>query len=516
MPVASALGKRVREVPEPQTPSKRRVVQLLPTPTKTPTKQIVAGTPSRARLSPYSPAKSALRRSADAAVIGRDEECSALQSFLGDPQSDLLYICGPPGTGKSATASQFLDKTAQTHPKRRIVQLNCVSLKRPQHVYEALLEHLDTPGSTLSDLQTCLQTLAHEKEIVLVLDEIDFLLSADSPVLYSLFELHRLDKVKVIGIANALNLTDTLLPMLRASGCEPEILRFKPYSASAVTQILEARIATASQKSGMPVVVDRSALVFLGRKMANATGDIRKALDILRSAVELAEQEYRSEAALQPLSPVSNSSMNAASPSRKISPVTIKHVSRVTAAAMGGAAHASNASALLATPPSAAKKTSLNDKVVAVAPVTSTAQLIEHLSLHEKAALCTMLVRKSQLAEASMAASRLTGGTGNAKGRAGGVCVADLFQAYSELCKRDKMLTALPRAEFATVVSAMVDKGVLTLPGRSKTGHATAGRSRPIGLISASAIEMRVILGVAEIDILRGIGDIGILKRFFD
>lgn len=509
----TTLGKRSRsEVELPSTPTKRRVIAQRPlTPRTTPTKSTGVCTPrsgTKSRVTPYSPTRSALRRSAEAGVVGRDIECSRLRDFVESDTEHLLYICGPPGTGKSATTAQFLATDPSVgRTKRRIVQVNCVALGRPEQVASTILRQLDAPGSTLRDLKSY---LAACEPTVLVLDEIDYLLSGCSEVLYAVFELHRLAGVKVIGIANALNLTDSLLPHLRAAGVEPSVLSFRPYTPAELTAILRARVPAG--------VVDAPALVLLGRKVANATGDVRRALDILRSAVELVEQEYRAGAALSPVAG------NGELIDRKLHTVTVAHIARVSAVALGGAAHAARAtSATIAMPPTPRSddgkdKSKSNDDEEAPKParaVTSMSQLIEQtLSIHEKAALCTMISRKAVLSSSSASSSM-----GASSGRSAGCAVAALYDQYAALCRRDRMLTALPRAEFATVVGGMVDKGVLTRPsGASRHRHTASitARSPANGEKQGGANGLRVILGVAEMDVLKGIGEIGILRRFFD
>jgi cell division control protein 6 len=55
-----------------------------------------------------------------------------------------------------------------------------------------------------------------------ILDEIDQLISIDQTILYKFFEWAQManSRLVLVGIANALDLTDRFLPRLKAKGCE--------------------------------------------------------------------------------------------------------------------------------------------------------------------------------------------------------------------------------------------------------------------------------------------------------
>lgn len=456
--MASTLGKRSRDA-LPSTPTKRRVIQLQ-TPETTPNAhKRVSSMSSMSSTSsvcsfgstPYSPAKSVLRRSATAEIVGREKEMTIIRDFITGGEN-LLYICGPPGTGKSATVTHLISQPLQCSTTRttisyRVVNVNCVSLKKPEHIYELVLAELGQVGSTVDDLRTALKVMnTRGEQILVILDEVDYLISNHSGVMYALFESAHASHFKIIGIANALNLTDSMLPHLRRSGIEPAVLRFKPYTPAEITQILVSRVSEIRLPSGTTNIVEKSALDFLGRKVANSTGDIRKALDILRKSIEVVESEYRS--VLSSL-PVNNSSP-------KLTTVGIKHMSKVAAQALGGG--------------------------------TTGTSLVSTLAIHEKAILCTILVRKTTTPTST-------------------------FDAYVALCSRDKMLTPLSRSEFTTVLSGMLDNSVLISPNRTKQG---LGRSPSKRSKVTTHLDDKIVLGLSEMDVLKGIGEIGILKRFFD
>ena len=83
---------------------------------------------------------------------------------------------------------------------------------------------------------------------VLVLDELDQLLGTQrgvkQEVLYSLFEWAALpqSRLVLIGVANALDLTERFLPRLRARNATPSLLCFPPYAADELANILLQRV----------------------------------------------------------------------------------------------------------------------------------------------------------------------------------------------------------------------------------------------------------------------------------
>lgn len=80
---------------------------------------------------------------------------------------------------------------------------------------------------------------------LLVLDEIDQLDSRKQSVLYTVFEWPSApnSKLVLIGIANALDLTDRILPRLQARlDLRPELLHFAPYTKLEIVSILTERL----------------------------------------------------------------------------------------------------------------------------------------------------------------------------------------------------------------------------------------------------------------------------------
>ena len=71
----------------------------------------------------------------------------------------------------------------------------------------------------------------------------------DKEVLYQLFEWTALpnSRVILIGIANALDLTDCILPRLQTHiTCRPQLLHFPPYTKDQIIIILRERLGSNS------------------------------------------------------------------------------------------------------------------------------------------------------------------------------------------------------------------------------------------------------------------------------
>ena len=123
---------------------------------------------------------------------------------------------------------------------------------------------------------------------VILLDEMDQLASKAQGVLYELFGLPTLpgSRCVVIGVANGINLVETTLPRLAARGCEPTVVRFHAYDKDQIRALLRQRLG------GLPwKVFEEAGLELCARKVAAATGDMRRALSICAAAVDMCARE---------------------------------------------------------------------------------------------------------------------------------------------------------------------------------------------------------------------------------
>jgi cell division control protein 6 len=129
-----------------------------------------------------------------------------------------------------------------------------------------------------------------ERVVVIMLDEIDKLVEkSGDDTLYNLSRMNselENSRVSIMGISNDLKFTDFLDPRVKSSLGEEEIV-FPPYDANQLRDILEHRAEEAFE----PGALTDDVIPLCAAFAAQEHGDARRALDLLRTAGELAERD---------------------------------------------------------------------------------------------------------------------------------------------------------------------------------------------------------------------------------
>lgn len=215
--------------------------------------------------------------------------------------SGSLYISGAPGTGKTATLSKIIDNK-EFKSKLKIGFINCTSISSIGAIYKKICNELELKvGGTLTekDHLTAIENYltSKHKMTLLILDEVDQLCSLGKKqnILYHIFEWPSIlnSKLILVGIANALDLTDRLLVRLQ-SKCElkPKVMHFSAYTKAQIVDIFKSRL----EQSGVSDLFPPAAIQLLAAKVSSVSGDIRRALNIGKRVVELAELEKKKNA----------------------------------------------------------------------------------------------------------------------------------------------------------------------------------------------------------------------------
>ncbi|OTB07641.1 hypothetical protein M426DRAFT_317944 [Hypoxylon sp. CI-4A] len=406
----------------------------------------------------YHHARQLFSRSADPGqLIGRDDERQQLDTFLqrcstSNP-SGCIYVSGPPGTGKSAMVNEVTQEFAEMETVNK-VYINCMSIKSSKDLYATLLDQVcdasDIPeGDAAATLQKLFMPRRKTTEVyMIVLDEIDHILTLDLESLYQLFEwsMQKSSRLMLVGIANALDLTDRFLPRLKSRNLKPELLPFLPYSAAQIKTIITTRLKSLVPEGSPIPFIHPTAIELCSRKVSSQTGDLRKAFEICRRAIDLVEAETKQkhEAEIKeqillatpsrkPLGENANLSSPKRSSERSPSALLAQSLRRLTieTAPRVSIAH-------------------LN-KITAAAFSNGTNQRLKTLNLQQKAALCSLMALEKRN-RAALGSSMAIPATPS-KSQTVAPTIKLLYETYCLLCTRESVLHPLSSSEFREVIS---------------------------------------------------------------
>lgn len=448
----------------------------------------------------YHQARQLFSRSADPGqLIGRDEERATLRAFLSKRDSPqphgCLYVSGPPGTGKSAMINEITSEVAADASFVRKAYINCMSVKSSRDLYDTLVDLLcDESEVEEQDAIAMLQKMFASKKsqdvFVVVLDEIDHILSLDLESLYRVFEwsMQKSSRLLLVGIANALDLTDRFLPRLKSRNLKPELLPFLPYTATQVKTIIIKRLKSLlpEHKTASDYVpfFHPAAIELCSRKVASQTGDLRKAFEVCRRALDLVENETRQnlendakEQILQmtPSRKALGEMANQSSPSKGSSAGKVKSVTSILS------------DSLRSLTVETAPRVSIShlNKVTSAAFSNGTNQRLKTLNLQQKAALCSLhaLERRNREAMRMLTPttpSKSAPNTPSSKGNITAPTIKTLFDTYALLCKRSDAVALHPlsSSEFREVVGSLETLS-LVAGVDGKNGSFTSSASQP-------------------------------------
>lgn len=451
-----ALSKKVAV-----TPRHRVQISHSPATPRTPS------SPSTAAANVYNQARQLFARCTDPGVlIGRDDEKKQLSTFISEcidsSSAGCLYISGPPGTGKSAFVGGVCeDFTASETVAMSTV--NCMSVKNAKDLATTLCTDLSItiPPTRTADFDFLrsyfLGTEDESKKYIVVLDEIDRLVDLDLKLLYSLFEWSMMpnSSLILIGIANALDLTDRFLPRLKSRNLKPDLLPFMPYTAPQIVSILTSKLksllpASTPDPNHVPFL-HPAAITFIAKKVSSQTGDLRKAFDIAHRAISLIESETRSAAARLRLEQSSPSKSTAATPLMEninlCSPPAVRAtpLKQTTLNLTSTLGHFTVETAPRATIAHAAK-------ITAQVFSNGTSQRLQTLNLNQKAVLCSLSALEKKKREAP-SADKIFATPSKKADQA--PTIKQLYETYSSLCKRENLLAPLTSGEFRDVVGGL-------------------------------------------------------------
>ncbi|CAL3968787.1 hypothetical protein PZA11_004773 [Diplocarpon coronariae] len=298
---------------KPRTPSKLLTPSHKKIVIKKPLEFTPLGTrmldPEHVESSPFQTARSRLHvASVPTSLPCREDEFASVYSHLEaaivEGTGACIYISGTPGTGKTATVREVVAQLNASVMADELddfifVEINGMKVTDPHQSYSLLWEALKgdrvSPAHALDLLEREFNHPSPRRvPCVVLMDELDQLVTKNQSVMYNFFNWPGLrhSRLIVLAVANTMDLPERTLSNKISSRLGLTRITFPGYSHDQLMQIIQSRL------SGVPgSIVDPDAVQFASRKVAAVSGDARRALDICRRAVELAEADAMSQPA---------------------------------------------------------------------------------------------------------------------------------------------------------------------------------------------------------------------------
>lgn len=251
-------------------------------------------------------------------IVGRDEQLDDLINYLrpalqgNRPPNMILY--GPSGTGKSlitnAVCQQLLEIAHSQGDSLGVIQVNCQSIKSHDRAVYRLVERCasqagvevgvpETGISTDRKLDRLYSILSDEFDsAIIILDELDLLVGrqrdpdnepAYSKLLYQLSRASQLSRIDVSLSVAALTNDPRFMENLDGrteSSFNPQDIVFRDYDADQLQAILDRR-----RDAYREDVLASGTIPLIAAVAAQDHGDARKAIDMFRTAGEIADRQ---------------------------------------------------------------------------------------------------------------------------------------------------------------------------------------------------------------------------------
>ena len=215
-----------------------------------------------------------------------------------------LYICGMTGTGKTESVNNVIDiieaenKEKKTIPFRSLF-INCVNfdtnMKLIKCIYNFIFSRNVQTNKTSNYLNTLDEFFSERNKynrniylndptnshIILIIDEIDYLINKFQIMLYHIFNwsTYSNSKLIIISISNLINIKDLFLSKISSRFGQNKLM-FKPYTKEQIREIINYKGINLN-------LFDEDALKLTSMKVSAINGDLRRVILILKRALEL-------------------------------------------------------------------------------------------------------------------------------------------------------------------------------------------------------------------------------------
>jgi len=225
-------------------------------------------------------------------IVGRENEKQTIADYLKDccagRSSEILYIHGLPGIGKTTVARAILNRFEESS-NAVVVYLNCRKssyYKCLAGIYSACFRKESKRLTSSQILTAFTKRVLRKLVLVVALDNFDKM--RDLEKFLSDFHEDRKSIVRsgLVLISTSGNKLPELLGNRLYSALRFEELRFKPYSLDELVEIMRSRLEEAFGRA----VAEELALFEITSFVRSNSQNVRDAFHILESALEIAQE----------------------------------------------------------------------------------------------------------------------------------------------------------------------------------------------------------------------------------
>lgn len=209
----------------------------------------------------------------------------------------VLFIAGVPGTGKTATV-RIVVKQLKENFEFNFVEINAMKFTDPKMAYTYLWLKIKgvkkltiTPLKAKELIDNYLRTEKKKKMLIILVDELEMLLTKDQQVLYSFFEWAQLEtsQFAIVAIANMLDLPERVHQKLNSRMGTNRII-FNSYKPEQLKSLLQEKM-----KDYLCLFEDDSVFDYISKTVGASKGDARLTFEVCRRALQFAQSQNKSE-----------------------------------------------------------------------------------------------------------------------------------------------------------------------------------------------------------------------------
>ena len=215
-----------------------------------------------------------------------------------------LYICGMTGTGKTESVNNVIDVIEAESKDNEIIQfrslfINCVNFDTNMKLIKCIYNFIfskNVQNIKTSNYLNIFDEFFSERNkfngsmylndptnshIILIIDEIDYLINKFQIMLYHIFNwsTYSNSKLIIISISNLINIKDLFLSKISSRFGQNKLM-FKPYTKEQIREIIDYKGINLN-------LFDEDALKLTSMKVSAINGDLRRVILILKRALEL-------------------------------------------------------------------------------------------------------------------------------------------------------------------------------------------------------------------------------------